>query len=168
MWKRLLAVLLLIPLVDAIFLIVVADWLSWPVTVLLVVLTALLGTLFVRAEGRHTIRRFQGALTEGRLPADELLDGGFLIAAGALLLTPGLVTDAIGFLFVLPPSRYVFRGALKRWVITPYLEKKTGGFASGGVYTIGFPDPNEGDSGGGGGGTVDLGSDSYDVDDGQS
>lgn len=167
MWKRLLAVLLLVPLLDAIFLIVVADWLSWPVTVLLVVLTALLGTLFVRAEGRHTIRRFQGALGEGRLPADELLDGGFLIAAGALLLTPGLVTDAIGFLFVLPPSRYVFRGALKRWVITPYIEKKTGGFASGGVYTIGFPDPNEGDSNGGGG-TVDLGSDSYDVDDGQS
>ncbi|WP_336362092.1 FxsA family protein [Halalkalicoccus salilacus] len=162
MWKRLLVALLIIPLLDAIFLIVVADWLSWPVTVLLVVLTALLGTLFVQAEGRHTIRRFQGAIGEGRLPADELLDGGFLIAAGALLLTPGLLTDAIGFLFVLPPSRYVFRGVLKRWVITPYLERKTDGFVSGDVYTFGFPNPNEGDSDGG---TVDLGSESYDVHD---
>jgi UPF0716 protein FxsA len=144
------------------------------VTVLLVVLTALLGTLFVRAEGRHTIRRFQSALGEGRLPTDELLDGGFLIAAGALLLTPGLLTDAIGFLFVLPPSRYVFRGALKRWVIRPYLDRKTGGFASGGVYTIGFPEDDDsgsgsGSGGAGGGGTVDLGSDSYDVqEDGRS
>lgn len=161
MWKRLLAVLLLVPLVDAIFLIVVADWLSWPVTVLLVVLTALLGTLFVRAEGRHTIRRFQRALSEGRAPTDELLDGGFLIAAGALLLTPGLVTDAIGFLFVLPPSRYALRGLLKRFVIQPYVERKTGGFVSGNVYTYGFPGPDEGSDD-----TVDIGSDSYDVGDG--
>lgn len=172
MWKRLLVVLLLVPLLDAIFLIVVADWLSWPVTVLLVVLTALLGTLFVRAEGRQTIRRFQARISEGRLPADELLDGGFLIAAGALLLTPGLLTDAIGFLFVLPPTRYVFRGALKRWVITPYLERRTDGFISGDVYTFGYPNPDEDDSGAGSGargGTVDLGSDSYDVhDDGRS
>ncbi|MFC7008646.1 hypothetical protein [Halalkalicoccus salilacus] len=51
---------------------------------------------------------------------------------------------------------------LKRWVITPYLERKTDGFVSGDVYTFGFPDPNEGDSDGG---TVDLGSESYDVHD---
>lgn len=163
MWKRLLAVLLIVPLVDAIFLIVVADWLSWPVTVLLVVLTALLGTLFVRAEGRHTVRRFQRALADGKPPTDELLDGGFLIAAGALLLTPGLVTDAIGFLFVLPPSRYALRGLLKRFVITPYIEKKTGGFVSGNVYTYGFPDDNADDSGD----TVDIGSDNYDVHEGE-
>ncbi|MCL7418267.1 MAG: membrane protein FxsA [Halalkalicoccus sp.] len=162
MWKRLLAVLLIVPLVDAVFLIVVADWLSWPVTVLLVVLTALLGTLFVRTEGRHTIRRFQRALSEGRAPTDELLDGGFLIAAGALLLTPGLVTDAIGFLFVLPPSRYALRGLLKRFVITPYVEKKTGGFVSGNVYTYGFPNGDDES-----GTTVNLGADDYDVHEGE-
>lgn len=163
MWKRLLAVLLLVPLVDAIFLIVVADWLSWPVTVLLVVLTGLLGTLFVRAEGRHTIRRFQQALAEGRAPTDELLDGAFLIAAGALLLTPGLVTDALGFLFILPPSRYVLRGLVKRYVVQPYIEKKTDGFMSGNVYTYGFPGDDDDRSGE----TVDIGSDSYDVGDGE-
>jgi UPF0716 protein FxsA len=161
MWKRLLAVLLIVPLVDAIFLIVVADWLSWPITVLLVVLTALLGTLFVRAEGRHTVRRFQRALAEGRSPTNELLDGGFLIAAGALLLTPGLVTDAIGFLFVLPPSRYVLRRLLKQFVVKPYVEKKTDGFVSGNVYTAGFPESE------GSGETVDIGSENYDVQDGE-
>lgn len=139
MLKRVLLVLLLIPLLDGLLLIVVADLLGWPMTILLVVLTALVGSLLVHAEGRRTIFRFQTALKAGRAPTDELLDGGFLIAAGALLLTPGLVTDAIGFLFVLPPTRYVIRTILKRWILVPYLDKQTGGFVTGNVYTTGFP-----------------------------
>ena len=143
MWKRILLVLLLIPLLDALFLVVVADFLGWQLTVLLVVLTALVGMLFVRAEGRRTIRRLQRTIAEGRMPTDELMDGAFLIAAGAFLLTPGLVTDALGFLFVIPPTRYVFRTIVKRLIVTPYLDKKTGGFVSGDVYTFGFPGPDE-------------------------
>ena len=77
------------------------------------------------------------------------------------MLTPGLVTDAIGFLFVLPPSRYALRGLLKRFVVKPYVEKKTDGFVSGNVYTAGFPDSDES------GETVDIGSESYDVHDGE-
>lgn len=170
MWKRLLAVLLLVPLLDAIFLIVVANWLSWPITVALVVLTALVGTVLVRAEGRHTVRRFRGALNEGRPPTDELLDGAFLIAAGALLLSPGLLTDTLGFLFAVPPTRYVLRGAAKRFVIKPYLERRTGGLLSGDVYTFGFPNSDRGsENDNTGGETVDLGSENYDVhEDGRS
>lgn len=152
MWKRILVLLLLIPLVDALFLVVVADFLGWQLTVLLVVLTALLGMMLVQLEGRRTIGRLQRAVRAGRPPTDELLDGGFLIASGAFLLTPGLVTDAIGFLLVLPPSRYVIREALKRWIIVPYVDRKTGGFASGTVYTWGFPSPDTEDNGT----TIDL------------
>ena len=141
MLKRVLLALLVIPLADALFLVVVADFLGWQVTVLLVVLTALLGMLFVQAEGRRTIRNLQRAIAAGKAPTNQLLDGGFLIAAGAFLLTPGLLTDAIGFLLVLPPTRYVIREATKRWIVTPYLESKTGGFATGRVYTAGFPGP---------------------------
>ena len=80
--------LLLIPLADALLLAYVASAvLDWTLVVLLVVLTALLGMLFVRAEGRHTMRKIQQALAEGRAPTDELIDGGMLIAAGAFLLT---------------------------------------------------------------------------------
>ena len=147
MWKRVLVLLLLIPLADALFLVVVADFLGWQVTVLLVVLTALLGLLFVRVEGRRTIRRLHRSLASGKTPTNELLDGGFLIAAAAFLLTPGLVTDAIGFLLILPPSRFVIRSALKRWVIVPYVDSRTGGFATGEVYTFGFP--GDGAAGGG-------------------
>ena len=143
MLKRALIGLLIIPLVDALFLVYVATQLGPVLTVALVVLTALVGTLFVRAEGRHTVRRLQKTLGKGEVPADELTDGALLIAAGAFLLTPGLVTDTVGFLLAFPPSRILVREAVQKWVVKPYLEKKTGGFASGNVYTFGFPNAED-------------------------
>lgn len=131
--------LLVVPLADAVFLVFVAGEIGWELTVALVVLTALLGTLFVRAEGRATLRRIQESAARGEPPTNELIDGALLIAAGAFLLTPGLVTDALGFLLVFPVTRIPFRWAIKKWVITPKLDAKTGGFASGNVYTFGFP-----------------------------
>lgn len=144
--RTLLALLLVVPLVDALFLIVVATRLGWPVTVALVVLTAVLGMLLLRAEGRATLARVQQKLARGKPPTDELLDGGLLIAAGAFLLTPGLVTDAVGFLFAFPLSRVPIRVALKRYVVIPYLDSETGGFTTGNVYVGGFP--GDGDGGG--------------------
>ncbi len=182
--------LLVVPLADALFLVFVAGQVGWQVTVALVVLTALLGTLFVRAEGRNTLRRIQRSLARGETPTDELVDGGLLIAAGAFLLTPGLLTDALGFLLVFPVTRYPFRYVVKEWVIKPKLDSKTGGFATGNVYTFGFPGDDDGGAGpfdatGGGGGsggssggsgpgfgsgsasrdddTIDLDEDAYDV-----
>ncbi|MDG5819478.1 FxsA family protein [Natronococcus sp. A-GB7] len=162
--------LLLIPFLDAILLGFVATaYIGWVPMVLLVVLTGLVGMLLVRAEGRRTIRKMQRSLAEGKPPTNELLDGGFLIASGAFLLTPGLVTDLIGFLLVVPLTRIPIRTALKRYVIVPYADKKTGGFASGNVWTFGFP---EGSADGSetraqwsdGGDTYDLGEDDYSVD----
>ena len=149
--RTLLALLLVVPLVDALFLIVVATRLGWPVTVALVVLTAVLGMLLLRAEGRATLARIQRKAAQGKPPTDELLDGGLLIAAGAFLLTPGLVTDAVGFLFALPLSRVPIRVALKKYVVVPYIERETDGFLSGNVYIGGFPNDGEGGFSMGGG-----------------
>lgn len=129
--RTLLALLLVVPLVDALFLIVVATRLGWAITVALVVLTAVLGMLLLRAEGRATLARVQRKLARGEPPTDELLDGGLLIAAGAFLLTPGLVTDAVGFLLALPLSRVPIRMALKKYVVIPYLDSETNGFTTG-------------------------------------
>lgn len=179
----LLAGLLLIPLADIALLVVVAGSIGWVPTVALVVLTALLGMLFVRAEGRHTLRRIQQSLAQGDLPTDQVVDGGLLIAAGAFLLTPGLVTDAVGFLLAFPISRVPIRILLKRYVITPAIDRRTGGFATGRIYMGGFPDdsgpasgpvgpggprppgpgPAEGNGSSGDGTTVDLGPEDYDV-----
>ncbi|QLG50214.1 FxsA family protein [Natrinema halophilum] len=162
--------LLLIPFLDAVLLAVIVTQfglLNWVGMVLLVVLTGLVGMLLVRAEGRRTIRKMQRSMAQGKPPTNELLDGGLLIAAGAFLLTPGLVTDAIGFLLAVPLTRIPIRAALKRFVIIPYADKKTGGFASGKVWTVGFPsegttsEPSESTDGG----TYDLGSDAYTVND---
>lgn len=175
--------LLLIPLADMALLVVVAGAIGWPPTVALVVLTALLGMLFVRAEGRHTLRKIQQSLARGDLPTDQVIDGGLLIAAGAFLLTPGLVTDAVGFLIAVPLTRIPIRFVLKRYVITPAIDRQTGGFATGRIYLGGFPDdggPGSGPTGPGGprssgpgpdgeaggsgqGSTVDLGPEDYDV-----
>ena len=156
--RSLLALLLLIPLVDAFVLVAIvgSGVLTALQTVALVVLTGLIGMILVRAEGRNTLVRFQQKAATGSAPTDELLDGGLLIAAGAFLLTPGLVTDLIGFLLVLPPTRYPIRIALKRWVIVPYLDKQTDGFATGNVWTFGFPD-SDGDSDPFGSGGFDVG-----------
>ena len=145
---RLIGLLLLIPLIDALLLVVATAYLGWQLVVLLVVLTALVGLLLVRVEGRHTLAKIQRKVARGEAPTDELIDGGLLIAAGAFLLTPGLVTDAVGFLIVLPLTRYPIRVALKKWVITPYADEKTGGFATGNVYIGGFPGDGVPDEGG--------------------
>jgi UPF0716 protein FxsA len=141
---RVIGVLLLIPLLDAMLLVTLATSLG-PVdlgavaTVALVVLTALVGLLLVRAEGRHTVRKLQSKVAQGEVPTDELLDGVLLLVAAVLLVTPGLVTDLLGILLVLPPTRYPLRVALKKYVVVPYADAKAGGMVSGGVYTGGFP-----------------------------
>ncbi len=182
--------LLFIPFLDAVLLAVVVsqtEFLGWVGMVALVVLTGLIGMLLVRAEGRRTLRKTQRTMAAGKPPTNELLDAGLLIAAGAFLLTPGLVTDAIGFLLVVPLTRIPVRAGLKRFVIVPALDKRTEGFTSGVVWTTGFPDDDETRASWGGdfqtgpdndpsvaGGetswadsseeTVDLGEDAYTVD----
>ncbi|NLV15133.1 FxsA family protein [Haloarcula argentinensis] len=145
---RVIGLLLLIPLFDIVLLVTVAiPFLGPYVTVALVVLTALIGMLLVRAEGRATLRKIQQRLAGGELPTDELIDGGLLIAAGAFFLTPGLVTDFVGLLLAVPFTRYPVRAATRRWVVQPYVDAKTGGFASGQVYVGGFPDDENGPAG---------------------
>lgn len=172
MLRRALIGLLVIPLVDVLLLVWVAGHIGAVATVAFVVLTALVGMLFVRAEGRHTIRQLRRRMAAGEPPTDELLDGALLIAAGALLLTPGLVTDVIGFLLVVPVTRLPIRAAVKRWVVVPLLERETGGFVSGRVYTAGAPfgggtastGARSDDGGRPSGETVDLGPDAYRID----
>jgi UPF0716 protein FxsA len=85
----------------------------WP-TLALVVLTAMLGTWQLRAQGLATLMRARQQFERGALPARELFDGACLLVAGALLLTPGFVTDAAGFLLFFPPVRDILLGLLAR------------------------------------------------------
>ncbi|NHN41295.1 membrane protein FxsA [Halorubellus sp. JP-L1] len=152
-YLRYVAALLVIPLLDSIVLVwlVTSGTLGGLQAVALVVLTALIGMVLVRAEGRRTLRKIQKSLAAGNPPTNELLDAGLLIAAGAFLLTPGLVTDAVGIALTLPLSRIPIRMALKKYVVVPYIDEHAAGMASGKAWTFGFPNPEDASSGGGGG-----------------
>lgn len=78
---------------------------AWP-TIALVMITAVIGVTVLRIQGLATLTRGIGRLNRGELPAREMVEGLLLAVAGALLLTPGFVTDAAGFLLLVPPARH--------------------------------------------------------------
>ena len=87
----------------------------WP-TLGLIVLTALLGTWQLREQGLATLSRARSQMERGEMPARELFDGLCLLVAGALLLTPGFVTDCVGALLFVPPLRNALRRAIGRYI----------------------------------------------------
>lgn len=103
-----------VPLVELAFLLWVGGHLGVIDTIGLLVLCSLLGALLVKHQGLGVLRRVRAELDAGRLPAAALLDGATVLAAGALLLTPGFLTDALGLVVLLPPARRALRGALLR------------------------------------------------------
>jgi UPF0716 protein FxsA len=112
----LLAAFIGVPLVEIAVFIQVGGWIGLGWTLALVVLTAVLGAWQLRAQGLATLLRARDQVDRGALPARELFDGACLLVAGALLLTPGFVTDAAGFLLFLPPVRDILRERLARYV----------------------------------------------------
>ena len=98
----------LVPLFEIYLLIKIGGIIGAGPTVFLVVFTAVVGAWLLRQQGLSTFMRFQQSLARGQLPAHEMLEGLVLVMGGALLLTPGFFTDAIGFFCLLPPSRKLF------------------------------------------------------------
>ena len=110
MFRLLLALFLIIPLVEIYFLLKVGDIIGAGWTVFAVVGTAILGAGLLRVQGASTLLRAQTNALKGQLPAMEMMEGVALAASGLLLLTPGFVTDTIGFILLTPPLR---RGLIK-------------------------------------------------------
>ena len=103
-----------VPLLELFILVRVGQMVGfWP-TMALVVATGMAGAALARMEGLRTLWRLQGELAQGRLPGGALLDGLAILVGGALLLTPGILTDLIGFSFLLPPSRKFLLGRIRK------------------------------------------------------
>jgi UPF0716 protein FxsA len=105
MFRLLFLLFLVIPIVEIYFLIKVGSVIGALWTVFLVVATAVLGAALLRQQGFSTFQRAQQSLAQGQLPATAMLEGVALVISGALLLTPGFVTDTIGFLLLTPLVR---------------------------------------------------------------
>jgi UPF0716 protein FxsA len=108
----LLAVLfILVPLAELAVILTVAHSLGVLDTLALLLLFSLFGAWLAKRQGFLAWRRLRLALEEGRLPTAEIVDGALILLAGALLFTPGFITDAIGLALLLPPTRALLRRA---------------------------------------------------------
>lgn len=113
MFARLFLLFLVVPLVELFLFLVIGQRIGILPTFAIILLTGLLGAALARSQGMKAIAKYQQALAEGRLPHEAVIDGLLILVAGALLLTPGFLTDTIGFLLLAPPVRTLVRARLE-------------------------------------------------------
>ena len=134
---------LVIPIIEIFFLIKVGEVIGAFPTIILVVLTAVIGAGLLRQQGISTLARFQQNMGKGKLPAQEIVEGVLLAVGGALLMTPGFVTDAMGFLCLLPFSRqYIASQVVKRSAhkMKDGINAQMGGFTYQSYAKSSYPD----------------------------
>lgn len=107
-------VFILVPLAELYVIFQVGEAIGAVPTILLLAADSLLGAWLMKSQGRAVWRRFNAALAEGRAPTREVFDGVFVIFGGAFLITPGFITDVIGFFLLVPPTRALIRRALSK------------------------------------------------------
>ena len=105
---------LIVPLAELYLILKVGDTIGIGWTILLLVADSLLGSWLLRSQGRAVWRRFNEILAQGRVPHREIVDGVLVIFGGAFLITPGFLTDIVGVLLLLPPTRAIARRMLMR------------------------------------------------------
>jgi UPF0716 protein FxsA len=113
----LLVLFILVPLAELYVILQVGDAIGAVPTILLLAADSVLGAWLMKAQGRTVWRRFNAALAEGRAPTREVFDGVLVIFGGAFLITPGFITDVIGFFLLLPPTRALVRRFLAKRLI---------------------------------------------------
>lgn len=107
---------LVVPFAELYVLLRVGQWIGVGETIGLLVLVSVVGAWLVKREGIGVLRRAQARLQEGSVPGRELVDGVLVLFAGALLLTPGFLTDIAGVLLLLPPVRAALRSSTVKWL----------------------------------------------------
>jgi UPF0716 protein FxsA len=105
----LIGLFIVLPLAELYVILKVGDAIGVPWTILLLAADSILGAVLLRSQGRAVWRRFNEALATGRMPHREVQDGVLVIFGGAFLITPGFITDIIGMLLLLPPTRALIR-----------------------------------------------------------
>ena len=115
MFIYLLLLFTLLPFVELTILLWMAVEFGWPHTLLLVIVTGVVGASLARWQGLRTFGRVQQEMAAGRVPGSALVDGLLILVAGAMLLTPGIITDACGFALLIPPIRNQLKRSVRRW-----------------------------------------------------
>lgn len=141
---RLALLFVVVPILELILLIQIGQWVGLVPTLALVLLTGLGGAMLARAEGLRVFFQFQRELASGRLPGQSLLDGISVLIGGAFLLTPGVLTDAVGLSLLFPVTRRWIqrrvKARLERRIADGSIRVMVGGPAMmGGLWGFGGP-----------------------------
>jgi len=107
---------IIVPVVELYILIEVGKKIGSLTTIGIIILTGILGAYLVKSQGFMILKKIQNDLNEGILPGNSLIQGAIILAGGILLLTPGFITDIIGFIFLIPASRRVVKKYLLKWL----------------------------------------------------
>ena len=110
MFGKLLLLFILVPIAELYLFITIGSQLGLGPTLAIIIATAVLGASLTKSQGRRAMEKFQAATAAGRMPAKEAIDGLMILLAGAVLITPGFLTDAVGFLLLVPPFRAIVAG----------------------------------------------------------
>ncbi len=116
MMLLLVVVFIVVPIAELYVILQVGDAIGAVPTILLLVADSLIGSMLLRNQGRTVWRSFNSALAEGRMPHRELFDGVAVIFGGAFLITPGFLTDIVGLLLLIPPTRALLRRFAAGWL----------------------------------------------------
>jgi UPF0716 protein FxsA len=104
------------PLAELAVIVQVAGFLGVLNTIGLLMAVSILGAWLATREGLGVVRRIQATTARGHAPSREVADGALILLAGALMIAPGFISDALALLLLMPPTRALFRGALLRWI----------------------------------------------------
>ncbi|WP_064092601.1 FxsA family protein [Rossellomorea aquimaris] len=118
--RYILLLLIIVPALEIGLLVLSGQAIGLPSTVLLIISTGILGAYLAKKQGIETLRKAQQDMQYGQLPGDAIIDGLCILVGGVVLLTPGFITDAIGFMLLLPTTRKLFKPFIyklfKRWI----------------------------------------------------
>lgn len=113
MFARLLFCFIVIPLIELTLLIKMGQIIGLWETIGIQIVSGFIGATLAKRQGSQVFRSINEALAEGRIPKEELMDGLLILAAGLVLLTPGLLTDALGLSLLFPPTRKFYKDRLR-------------------------------------------------------
>ena len=118
MIQILIVVFIIMPIIELAVLLKVGTLIGIVPTLVLVISTGIIGVWLIRKQGFYLMLDMRREMEQGQFPADQLIEGVFIIIAGAFLITPGFITDIIGFSILIPEIRASYREGLKRYLIS--------------------------------------------------
>ena len=114
MFLRLFLLFTIVPAVELFLIIKVGQKIGAGNTILLIIFTGILGAYYARQQGFRVVANIQWKMEQGEVPGDDLVNGAMLLVGGALLITPGFITDFIGFSLIFPLTREILKTVIKR------------------------------------------------------